>query len=368
MNYKVMFLANKDNVLFNFRSEVILRVKELGCKVILSCPYGFKIDYFTERGCEFIHMDMNRRGTSVFEDLRLLKEYYKLIKKEKPDIVLTYTSKPSIYAGFICGLLHIPYIVNNAGLMETSGWLEKIMKILYRIGFRKASCIMFQNDLEKDYINNLLKNRVYNRRIPGSGVNLNSFCYKPYPEEKDGIIFNYVARIVALKGINEFLECATRIKAKYRNVRFIIYGDYDDDIYRSKIQELEHKGIVEYGGIQMDMKPCIEKAHAVIHPSYYEGMTNVVLEHSAMGRVCIGSDIPGIREGIENGVTGYLFEVKNVDSMVNCVEKFINLPFEEKVTMGYKARQKMEKEFSRDIVVNTYVEEMSRIMNLRKKQ
>ena len=75
----------------------------------------------------------------------------------------------------------------------------------------------------------------------------------------------------------------------------------------------------------MDMKPYIASAHAVIHPSYYEGMTNVVLEHSAMGRPCIGSNIPGVREGIDDGKTGFLFEVKNVDSMVHAVEKFILL-------------------------------------------
>lgn len=88
------------------------------------------------------------------------------------------------------------------------------------------------------------------------------------------------------------------------------------------------------------MKPYIELAHAVIHPSYYEGMTNVVLEHSAMGRVCLGADIAGVREGIEDGLTGYLFEQKNVDSMIKAVEKFINLPYESKREMGLKARKK----------------------------
>ena len=152
------------------------------------------------------------------------------------------------------------------------------------------------------------------------------------------------------------------MKADYPNARFIIYGDYDDESYRPRIEELEKCGVVEYGGIQLDMKPCIEKAHAVIHPSYYEGMTNVVLEHSAMGRACIGSDIPGIREGIEEGKTGYLFKVRNVDSMVEKVETFIRLPHEEKAKMGRAAREKMEREFSREIVTNIYLEEIDRIL------
>ena len=111
-----------------------------------------------------------------------------------------------------------------------------------------------------------------------------------------------------------------------------------------------------------DMKPYIEAAHAFIHPSYYEGMTNVVLEHSAMGRPCIGSDIPGVREGIEDGKTGYLFKVKDVDSLVEAVEKFISLPLFDKEEMGRAARRKMEAEFSRDIVTNIYLEEIERIL------
>ncbi|MPN48878.1 hypothetical protein SDC9_196490 [bioreactor metagenome] len=92
-------------------------------------------------------------------------------------------------------------------------------------------------------------------------------------------------------------------------------------------------------------------------------MTNVVLEHSAMGRACIGSNIPGVREGIEDSKTGYLFEVKDVDSMVKAVKKFIELPYQEKAAMGKAAREKMEREFDRDIVTSIYLEEIYRILN-----
>ena len=359
---KIMLISPKDNNFYNFRSELILKLTELKSDVVLVCTYGKKIDYFTQRGCRFIDISMDRRGTSIFNDLKLIKDYKGLLKKEEPDIVLTYTSKPSIYAGYVCGKMKIPYIVNNAGLMETEGFFDKFMKMLYKIGWRKASCIMYQNTRERDVINKLLENKVHYRDIPGSGVNLNQFKFQDYPQDDTEIVFNYVARIVKIKGINELLECAERIKSKYNNVRFVLYGDYDEEEYKQKVQALERLGIIEYGGIQMDMKPYIASAHAVIHPSYYEGMTNVVLEHSAMGRPCIGSNIPGVREGIDDGKTGFLFEVKNVDSMVHAVEKFILLPHKEKAEMGRAARLKMEKEFNRDIVTDIYVNEINRII------
>lgn len=359
---KVMLISPKDNNFYNFRSELILKLKEMGNEIILVCPYGKKIDYFTAKGCRFIDLDIDRRGKSIINDLKLMLSYKKIFASERPDIVLTYTTKPSVYGGFVCGIMNIPYIVNNAGLMETSGLFDKFMKFLYWIGWRKASCMMYQNTYEKEIINNLLAGKVHYRDIPGSGVNLKQFEFKLYPEKRKPLVFNYVARIVDIKGINEFLACAEIIKKQYPDTRFILYGDYDDDSYRSKVKALEQKGIVAYGGIKLDMKPCIESAHAVIHPSYYEGMTNVVLEHSAMGRPCIGSDIPGVREGIEDGKTGFLFEVKNVDSMVAAVKKFIELPYEDKIIMGKAARKKMEKEFDREIVSNIYVEEIGRIL------
>lgn len=358
---KILLISPKDNNFYNFRSELILKLKELGYEVVLNCPYGKKIDFFTERGIRFIDITMDRRGKSIVNDLKLILAYKKLLDAEKPDVVLTYTSKPSIYAGFVCGMMGIPYIVNNAGLMETTGIFDKLMKFLYWVGWRKASCIMYQNTGERDAINKLLGNKVHYRDIPGSGVNLDAFPFKEYLE--DGVItFNFVARIVDIKGINEFLECATIIKADYPNTRFIIYGDYDDDKYQKRVDELVQRGTVEYGGVLLDMKPAIISAHAVIHPSYYEGMTNVVLEHSAMGRVCIGSNIPGVKEGIEDGKTGFLFKVKDTNSLVIAIKKFLALTHDQKKAMGEFARKKMENEFSRNIVTNIYIEEIKSII------
>ncbi len=358
---KILLMSPKDNNFYNFRSELILKLHELGHEVVLVCPYGKKMDYFTERGCSFVDLQMDRRGTSIMNDFKLMLAYYRLLKKEKPDVVLTYTSKPSIYGGFVCGLLKIPYIVNNAGLMETTGLFDKFMKLLYWVGFRKAACMMFQNTQERDVMEGVLRHKVPYRDIPGSGVNLREFTFQEYPENDDTITFNYVARIVKIKGIDELLECAKRIKSKHDNVRFVLYGDYDDDEYRVRVAELEKEAIVEYGGVQMDMKPAITAAHAVIHPSYYEGMTNVVLEHSAMGRPCLGSNVPGVMDGIEDGKTGFVFRVKDVDSMVEAVETFIALPHSEKARMGRTAREKMERQFAREIVTNIYIEEIERV-------
>lgn len=366
MGKKVLFLVNKDNVIYNFRRELAFALLDAGYEVYICSPYGNKIDFMTERGCKFIDLEIDRRGTSVFNDVKLLINYVKILKSIKPDIVLTYTTKCSTYGGMACRIQHIPYIINNAGMYRNEDFNKLIWFVLkaeYRISYSYASCLMFQNTYERDTLNKIIGKSVYYRDIPGSGVNLREFEYKPYPKDDSVIVFNFVARIVKIKGIEEFLTCAQRIKTKYKNTEFVIYGDFDDDTYRSKVLELEDAGIVKYGGVQFDMKPCIERAHAVIHSSYYEGITNVLLEHSAMGRVCIASDIPGCRECIDEGVSGYTFPLQNVEELVNRVEKFIELPHNTKEEMGRAGRRKMEREFSRDIVTNIYLEEINRIVS-----
>ena len=366
---KVLFLVNKDNVIYNFRRELAFELLNQGFDVYISCPYGKKLDFMTERGCNFIDLKIDRRGTSVFNDLKLICGYYKLIKSLNPDVVLTYTSKCSVYGGMVCKWLNVPYIVNNAGLIEASNYgsfVGIILRFLYKLGFGGASCMMYQNTRERDFIQSLIGDTYY-RDIPGSGVNLDEFKFTKYPESDEIIRFNYVARIVDFKGISELLACAEQIKHKYQNTEFVLYGDYDDESYREKVQALESKGIVKYGGVQLDMRPCIAIAHCVIHPSYYEGITNVILEHGAMGRPAIASDIPGCREPIDNGKSGYTFELKNVDDLVAKVEKFILLSHEDKSAMGKAAREKMEREYDRNIVTNIYIEEINKIMDKKYK-
>ena len=72
---KILLVSNKDNNFYNFRSELILKLIELNHEVLLMCPYGRKIDFFTSRGCHFIDVDVDRRGTRLLTDLRLLLKY-----------------------------------------------------------------------------------------------------------------------------------------------------------------------------------------------------------------------------------------------------------------------------------------------------
>ncbi len=347
---------------FNFREQLIYKLCQLDYHVVLLSENGPEIENFLESGCKFIEIHMDRRGKNIFNDGRLIRDYYHAIKDIKPDVVLLYTTKCSVYGGMVCRMLKVPYIVNNAGLIESKGFFSCFLNTLYRIGFSRAACMMYQNCQEQNVVQKLLKEKTHFRSIPGSGVDVSKYQYTEYPNG-DEIIFDFVARVIKVKGIEEYLECAKQVHQKYPQTLFRIYGTLDDDYYRQKVMEYEKSGYIKYCGQKSDMRPEIASSSAVIHPSYYEGMTNVVLEHSAMGRPCLGSNIPGVEDAIENGETGYIFKVRNINDICDKVSRFIELPFEAKVQMGKKARKKMEKEFSRKIVTDIYLEEIQNILS-----
>ncbi len=362
---KIMLVGPILENLTNFRRELIETLVKDKYEVLLVCSMKGYDESQIPEGVRVIDVAVDRRGKKAFKDLNQIRQYYKILKRERPDVVLLFTTKCSVYGGIACRLRKQKHIINNSGLVDMSTLSKPVrwvLKMMYRIGYGGADCMMYQNNYERDYFNQLLEGKFY-KDIPGSGINLDRYQLKPYPEQSSPITFNYVARIAQFKGIEEYLECARRIKEKYPEIIFRIYGSYDESDYKEVINEMSRNGIVEYQGKHKDMKPAMETCYAVIHPSHYEGLTNVILEHSATGRASIASDIPGCKEAVDDGITGYLFTVNNVEALVSKVENFIKLPYEKKVEMGRSARRKMENEFDRKIVVNTYMEEINRILS-----
>ena len=99
-----------------------------------------------------------------------------------------------------------------------------------------------------------------------------------------------------------------------------------------------------------------------IHPSYHEGMSNVLQEAAATARPVIASDINGCREIFENGVSGLAFLPKNADSLTETIERFLLLAPEERAEMGRQARAYVESQFDRRQVVTEYLETLGSLI------
>lgn len=366
---KVLILANNDVGLYRFRKELIHELicpgsfldkrEAKSCEVFIALPYGEFIPELCRIGCKFINTPIDRRGLNPLKDFKVLKQYIAILKEIQPDVVLTYTIKPNIYGGFACRIKKQKYISNVTGLgtsIEKSTFLSKIILLMYKIGLRAAKTVFFQNSSNQTVFEQkkIVGNR--GRLLPGSGVNLEEHCFEEYPDEDGNLRFLFVGRIMRDKGIGEFLDCAEYIKKKYSRTEFDVIGDFDEEIFRPRVEELNEAGIIHYFGQQKDVHAFLKTHHATILPSYHEGLSNVLLETSAAGRPVIASDVPGCAETYDDGITGIRFVPKSSEELINAVEKFILLPYARKKQMGIAARKKVENEFDKRIVIQAYLD------------
>lgn len=364
MSKRILILANSASGLYDFRNELLLKLLQ-EYEVHASLPDADKVPALAKEGCVIHPIPMERRGMNPLKDSKLMLSYLKLIKEVAPDVVLTYTIKPNIYGSLCCRLCKVPYLVNITGLgsvFEGGGMLQKLVVLLYRVALKGARCVFFQNETNREIFRSFKIKGKSDRLVPGSGVNLDRHKFEDYPAKEEPVTFLYVGRIMKEKGTDELLYAAEELKKEYPEVRFELVGYYEDD-YKELIEQKQEAGIVHLTGYQKEMHPFYTKASAVMMPSYHEGMSNVVLEASATGRPVLASDIPGCREGFEEGVTGIGFAPRNKEALLLAVKKFMQLSYEERKEMGLSARHKMEREFDRNIVVNAYMEEIHKCVS-----
>ena len=350
---KIAILANQSGGLYDFRKDLIAEL-EKHASVIVAVPHNDRWEELHKLANRVIELPVDRRGMNPLHDSKLFRQYRAMLKEVKPDLVLTYTIKPNIYGGLACRMVHIPYAVNITGLgsaIENGGWLKKFVLALYKPALRGAKVVFFENAGNRDVL--VATGVVPSGRdvvLNGAGVNLEDYPYQPYPQEGP-VRFLFVGRVMHEKGVDELFAAAKRIKLQYRDgVEFHIVGSFEE-AYKPVVDELERTGVAKYHGYQSNMKPFYAMANCIVLPSYHEGMSNVLLEAAASGRPLITSDIPGCREAVENGASGYLCPTKDVDALYDAMRRFAELPENWQAEMGRRGRMRMEQKFSKPAVV-----------------
>lgn len=355
---KIVVVANNSGGLYGFRKELLYSFVDKGVEVVCLTPFDDDVDNLKKIGVKLIETPIDRRGINPIKDILLFFNYIRLIKKEKPDLVVTYTIKPNIYASIASKLLHIEYANNITGLgtaFQNDGFLRKLVVGLYKISFRKSKVVFFENI---DNLNTIVDLGIIDKQraclLNGAGVNLEEYQFTAYPNDEQ-IRFLFVGRVMQEKGIDELFEAAKRIKKEYDNVYFDIVGPYEDD-YKNITEGLVNEGVINYYGYQTDVKPFIEKAHCFVLPSWHEGMANTNLECGAMGRPIITSNIHGCLEAVIDGETGFLAEPKNADDLYDKMKKFIDLPYDKKIEMGQGSHNHIAEKFDKKDVVSKTIE------------
>ena len=349
---KILVVTNHSYMLWQFRRELIQRLME-DAEVVISTPFVGHEQDFAAMGCRMLETDVDRRGINPVTDFRLYNTYVKILKTERPDMVVTYSIKPNIYAGFVCRLHKIPYCVNVQGLGTAfqKKWLAKIVTVMYRMALKKAKTVFFENaENAKIFREKKITPAWQQTVLPGAGVNLESYSYQEYPNN-DKVRFLYLGRIMKEKGMDELFWAVQELRKECAGQFVLDLVGFFEDEYKEQVEKMTQDGIAVFHGFQENPRPYYGKADCVVLPSYHEGMSNVLLEAAATGRPLITSDIPGCREAVKQGISGLLCPVKDRNALLHTMEDFLKLSKEEREVMGRAGRKYMEEQYDKEKVV-----------------
>lgn len=356
--------ANTSWYIYNFRKNTIAALLQQGYQVIAIAPEDEYSDKLSELGCKFIDIKIDQGGTNPVRDIKTFFDFYHIYKTTKIDVVLNFTPKNNIYSTLAAHFNNTKAINNIAGLgilFINESITSKIAKFLYKISQSKASKLFFQNEEDRQlFLENKITTMVPTDRLPGSGVDLSRFTLTPAPDDNK-VRFLLIARMLYDKGIQQYVDAARNLKQKYgTNVELCLLGFLDVNnpsaVSTVDMNSWVEEGIINYLGVSDNVEQEIAKVDCMVLPSYYrEGVPKSLLEAGSMGKPIVTTDSVGCRETVDDGINGYLCEPRSSESLTEKLSLIIDMSHEQRLEMGLKSREKIQKEFDEKIVINKYL-------------
>ncbi len=357
---KVLFFANTDWYLYNFRRNLAQALREQGNDVILLSPAGEYAARLQTLGFRWIDFPLSRRGMNPLAEFCSLARLVRLYRREAPDLVQNFTIKCVLYGTLAARLSGIKSVVNSiTGLgyvFLPGGPLKQVLRFFVRIWYRAVlhgSQVIFENDDDRQaFLHFGFIRPADGYLIPGVGVDMRRFSPTPFPSGQPVVLL--AARLLWDKGIGEFVEAARLLRRLGVQVRFALAGRTDPgnpaSIPDVQIKAWADEGVVEWWGWIEDMPATLAKASIVCLPSYREGLPTVLVEAAACGRPVITSDVPGCRLAVQDGVSGFLVRERDAASLADALRKLVSTPGLCSA-MGTAGRRLVEETFSSEKVL-----------------
>lgn len=350
----VVVLGSYAPSLILFRGPLIAELVRRGHRVVAMAPDigGDVAEQLMAIGAEPRQVDLVNSSLGPFSTLKTLAALRRTFREIRPDAVLSYTIKPVTLGSIAAASAGVPKIIAlitglgfafipGAGAKRRIG--RAVATILYRQALKKAHVVIFQNPDDRQFFAEKgLLGRKEATVVNGSGIDLAQFTPAPLPS---GPRFLMISRLLGDKGVREYAEAATALKARHPQVKFGLVGYFDpspDGITREEFESWN--GAIDFMGKLDDVRPAIADASVYVLPSYREGTPRSSLEAMAMGRPIVTTDAVGCRETVENGVNGFLVDVRSAQSLAEAMEKFIRDP-SLIAPMGAKSRELAERKF-----------------------
>jgi len=347
---RVLVLGGVSRSLINFRGPLLRLLRSRGHEVVAAASPDENAAKVAETlaawGIRFVPVPMARGGTNPLRDWSSLRAIKRLLQEVRPDSMIAYTVKPVIYGGMaaraVGGVRFFP-MITGLGYAFTEGaglkraLLRRVVIALYRRGLQDAEKVIFQNPDDQALFEQLGLVRDPRRsvRVYGSGVDPKEFPQEPLPANP---VFLMVARLVADKGVREYVGAARRVKRRFPEARFLLAGGLDPNpagISQAEVDAWLAGGDIEYLGPVHPIQPVLARCRYYVLPSYYrEGIPRSVLEAMSTGRPVITTDAPGCRETVENGRNGLLVPPRDSEALADAMISLLGRSEDEVIAMA----------------------------------
>jgi glycosyltransferase involved in cell wall biosynthesis len=335
-------ISNLTRSLQTFRLDLLRALVDCGCEVMAAAPDDDPpaVAALAAAGVGFARIPMARAGLSPAADLATLRALLGLIRRWRPDALLPYTTKPIVWgliAGRIAGVPHrfalvtgLGYAFGAAEPSPKRALVRRVVVLLHRAALRGARRVFVYNEADAaDLVDRrMVADPGVLTRVPGTGVNLESFPQRPPPEGPP--MFLMVARLLREKGAEDYVEAARRLRARRPDLRFGLLGPLDPNptaLSRAEVEAWAREGVVDYLGETEDVRPFLAAASVVVLPSWYrEGAPRVLQEALATGRAVVTTRMPGCDSTVEPGVNGFLVPPRDPDALAAALWRFAERP------------------------------------------
>lgn len=338
---KIVVLGSYAPSLIRFRGPLLRDLKAAGCEVV-ACAAEEDPAVAAELaglGVAYRRVPMDRAGVDPSADLRTLAALVRLLRAERPDILLAYTQKPIVYGGIAARLASVPHffpMVTGLGyaFAESASparrLLRRLTARLYRTAVRRAEALIYFNEEDRAALDRhgILRPGQRALRVDGSGVDVGHYAPAPLPDGPPSFLL--VARLLREKGLFEFVEAARLLRRRWPLARFRLLGPLDANpgsVTPAELAAWQAEGVIEYLGETADVRPYLRACSVFVLPSYYhEGIPRSALEAMATGRAVVTTDWQGCRETVVPGGNGFLVPPRDPPALAAAMARFLEEP------------------------------------------
>lgn len=320
-----------------------------------------------------------KREISIFNDLISLCKLYLLFKKEKPDLVHSFTPKSSLLSMLAAWMAKVPhryYSVTGLRFEGCTGMLRWVLVNMERVSCYFATNVIPEgNGVKEKLIQNAITKKPLHIILNGSinGIDLHYFSKNNYNKNyrkslninDNDIVFCFIGRLVGDKGINELVQVFHCLNYNHPNSKLLLVGPFEnnlDPLRQETYQLLNSNKSILQTGFQEDVRPYLNSSDIFVFPSYREGFPNVVLQAGAMELPCIVTDINGCNEIVKNGINGIIIPSKNTEALHEAMTELL-LNSNKRSRMSAVARNMVETRFDQKLLWEALLSEYQALEN-----